>query len=226
MSTHASYYQDSLYPLQDRCLAVLAGLETPFYLTGGTALSREYLQHRYSDDLDFFCNNEPLFEKVVERIIRSLRDVFPDIAVGTTTPSFVRLFLRDEDVDLKVDLVNDVPFHAGEIQLGHIFPSVDNPMNILSNKIAALARSEAKDVADILWISRAYQFDWARIMEEAKRKDVWGDELDVSRVLAGFPVAAFNDIRWIEAPDLAACERDLRQIAEDLAFARKNGLAH
>jgi len=30
---------------------------TPFYLTGGTALSRGYFNHRYSDDLDLFVNN-------------------------------------------------------------------------------------------------------------------------------------------------------------------------
>lgn len=29
-----------------------------FYLTGGTALSEYYLQHRYSEDLDFFSENE------------------------------------------------------------------------------------------------------------------------------------------------------------------------
>jgi predicted nucleotidyltransferase component of viral defense system len=47
------YYFDTLYPLQDAVIAVLAGLETEFYLTGGTAASRLYLQHRFSDDLDF-----------------------------------------------------------------------------------------------------------------------------------------------------------------------------
>jgi predicted nucleotidyltransferase component of viral defense system len=33
-----------------------------FYLTGGTALSRAYLNHRYSDDLDFFVNAVNDFE--------------------------------------------------------------------------------------------------------------------------------------------------------------------
>lgn len=225
MNTHASYYQDRLYPLQDRCLALVAGLGTPFYLTGGTALSREHLQHRYSDDLDLFCNDAPSFQKDAERIIRSLGDAFSELSVGTTAPTFVRLFVRDGDVELKVDLVNDVPYHAGELLPGHIFPLVDNPLNILSNKIAALPRGEAKDVADILWISRTHVFDWAGIMEEAKRKDVWGDELDASRVLAEFPIDAFEGIRWIVAPDLGACEVDLRRIAEDLALGRTNGLS-
>ena len=42
--------------------------ETDFYLTGGTALSRVYLKHRYSDDLDFFINNSNKFSTFVNKI--------------------------------------------------------------------------------------------------------------------------------------------------------------
>ncbi|MDR1421550.1 MAG: nucleotidyl transferase AbiEii/AbiGii toxin family protein, partial [Coriobacteriales bacterium] len=35
---------------------VVQSCKTPFYLTGGTALSRIYYAHRFSDDLDFFVN--------------------------------------------------------------------------------------------------------------------------------------------------------------------------
>ncbi len=47
----------ALYRLQDEVLAELVTLGTGFYLGGGTALSRFYLQHRYSDDLDFFSHD-------------------------------------------------------------------------------------------------------------------------------------------------------------------------
>ena len=40
-----------------------------FYFTGGTALSHYYLQHRYSDDLDFFST-----EKLSNDIIFGLMD--------------------------------------------------------------------------------------------------------------------------------------------------------
>lgn len=65
-----SYYRDQLYPLQDKVLYCIDKINTPFYLTGGTALSRCYLDHRYSDDLDFFQNHKgaltahPLFSKI------------------------------------------------------------------------------------------------------------------------------------------------------------------
>lgn len=154
-----------------------------------------------------------------------LNDALSDDVLRRLWPASLRTRYEYAREILKRDLVNDVPYHAGELLPGRIFPLVDNPLNILSNKIAALPRGEAKDVADILWISRTYVFDWAGIMEEAKRKDVWGDELDASRALAEFPIDAFEGIRWIVAPDLGACEVDLRRIAEDLALGRVNGLS-
>ncbi len=59
MITPHEYYTTSLYPLQDGILKIVTHLNTPFYLTGGTALSRCFFHHRYSDDLDFFVNADP-----------------------------------------------------------------------------------------------------------------------------------------------------------------------
>ena len=44
---------------------------TNFYFTGGTALSAFYLQHRYSEDLDFF--SEETFDT---QIVESFIDIF------------------------------------------------------------------------------------------------------------------------------------------------------
>ena len=57
MQADADFYLERLYPMQDRVLSRLAPIETGFYLTGGTAASRGYLHHRFSDDLDFFVND-------------------------------------------------------------------------------------------------------------------------------------------------------------------------
>ena len=49
-----------LTPRQRAVLAVIGrdkALTHAFYLTGGTALAEFYLQHRYSEDLDFFSTN-------------------------------------------------------------------------------------------------------------------------------------------------------------------------
>jgi hypothetical protein len=50
-----------LYLIQDEVLGLIDGLGLGFYLGGGTALSRFYLDHRYSDDVDLFSPNEQDF---------------------------------------------------------------------------------------------------------------------------------------------------------------------
>jgi hypothetical protein len=49
MNSFARHYTQSLYPFQDGILRIVQGLALPFYLTGGTVLSRHYFAHRYSD---------------------------------------------------------------------------------------------------------------------------------------------------------------------------------
>jgi|LSQX01.2.fsa_nt_gb hypothetical protein len=62
----------SLYKFQDEILLLLRDELSPFYLTGGTALSRYYLSHRYSEDLDFFCHDQEDFEPSISQIARTL----------------------------------------------------------------------------------------------------------------------------------------------------------
>ena len=68
---HENIYRDKIYPLQDRILKVLEELDLDFYLTGGTALSRCYLQHRYSDDLVLFVNDLSTFKNQCKTMINA-----------------------------------------------------------------------------------------------------------------------------------------------------------
>jgi len=56
----------NLYKAQNSILELMEKIDTPFYLTGGTALSRFYRNHRYSLDLDFLVNaNNRLAEYIL-----------------------------------------------------------------------------------------------------------------------------------------------------------------
>ena len=44
-------FYTKLYAFQDELLEIVRAQNVDFYLTGGTALSRAYLNHRYSDDI-------------------------------------------------------------------------------------------------------------------------------------------------------------------------------
>src|SRR3990172_6244146 len=70
MRGDSAFYLTRLYPMQDRVLAQLASVETGFYLTGGTAASRAYLHHRFSDDLDLFVNDDARFGLFAQRLVQ------------------------------------------------------------------------------------------------------------------------------------------------------------
>lgn len=65
-------------PQQERFLKFIANqpfLVKSFYFTGGTALSKFYLQHRFSEDLDFFSQKEYTPEKISPFIYKAKKDL-------------------------------------------------------------------------------------------------------------------------------------------------------
>src|SRR5580765_2246714 len=117
MQADADFYLERLYPMQDRVLARLARIETGFYLTGGTAASRGYLHHRFSDDLDFFVNDDDRFRLWAQRVVQALARSDNDwhVEVVHQEARFVRLTVTEADLVLKIEMVNDVPAHVGEL---------------------------------------------------------------------------------------------------------------
>ena len=146
-----AYYFDILYPFQDQVLELITRLDTGFHLTGGTAASRGYLQHRLSDDLDLFVNDDYRFGLWAERIVQMLaQHVGWRTEISLRQERFLRLTLTSEAALLKVELVNDVPSRVGEPWLHPTLGRLDTAENILANKVSALIdREEPKDLADI-----------------------------------------------------------------------------
>lgn len=219
------FYQNRLYPFQEDILKAVETLNLDFYLTGGTALSRCYLEHRYSDDLDFFVNAHSDFKNQCNAIINLFKQSKWECEVVTTSGSFVRVFLKDHVLSMKVDFVNDVPFHYGKVEGFQIFHRVDNWRNILSNKISALSRMEGKDFADILFIARRYSFEWEALIREAKEKDLWVEPLEICRIIKDFPADSLLNIKWINQIDIEKVKGHLTVLHDDIFFGRTNSLA-
>lgn len=216
------YYINQLYPLQDKILHVLAQKGLSFYLTGGTVLSRSYLHHRYSDDLDFFLNNSPDFRKETSLAVETIKQSCNKVEIALADENFLRLFLVDNNVTLKVEFINDVTFHAGEIIATPLYYRTDNKENILSNKISALSRNEEKDIADILFLSMDFDFSWPEIISFAKEKDMWVNELDVSKHIHDFEISRLENVKWIKRPVIEHLN-DLRlKISRDILNAANN----
>jgi hypothetical protein len=214
----------SLYRLQDKAFEALKGQYGPFYLTGGTALGRFYHYHRFSDDLDFFVNNDPGFSQEVKRIYKWLIGHLPvDTKSTVETEEFVRIWIGGE-VRMKLEFVNDTGEHWGAVLFSNGVP-LDNPGNILANKIGAmLSRDEAKDVFDIVYLSTNYSFNWKTIYEHATSKQLMNEE-DVLMRLTTFPVDWLKEQRWLKNPvDLPSFKEKLERMADDFLLAKDNSL--
>lgn len=220
------YYQNILYPLQDKVLRITEKLPVDFYLTGGTALGRAYLNHRYSDDLDFFVNDNRDFRQQVEIVIKALKNKNIATEISVTGDDFARVFIKEGDALLKIDFVNDIPYRCGETLKTDLFIRTDSVINILSNKLAALSRHSAKDVADIVFISLNYAFNWVEIVREASEKDVWVNAVEICRILDEFPVEKLDELIWVKPiNDKGIFNEKLRILIKDILKGSSNTLS-
>ena len=217
------YYQNLLYPLQNKFLAVFSEYNNEkFYLTGGTALSRFYFQHRYSEDLDFFSAKElKEFRKDIKDILDLAEKKFFSFEIEIISDSFARIFLQEDDTLLKIDFVNEVVFHWGEFKNFPLFACVDNAINILANKITAIMRYEAKDIVDIWILAKKLTFSWRDIMDIASKKSPV-DPIEVSKVIQTLPLDELKFIKWATDVDNEVVYNDLQKIATDILLGNDN----
>jgi len=222
-----SYKKDynKLYLLQDKFLCWFRLFQFPFYLTGGTALGRFYLNHRFSEDLDFFVNADPDFGVYIDKIKKEITNHFDaDIQQSLFTDDFCRIFIEEKGSILKIEFVNDVAYRAGQ-PMEYNYGKIDTPENILANKLTAIVgRDEPKDVFDIIHLSLNYSFNWQEIFFHSKEKTVI-NEIDVEERLYSFPVEWFENIHWILSPvEIQFYKNTINQIADDFLLGKGNSL--
>jgi predicted nucleotidyltransferase component of viral defense system len=207
-------YENIIYPLQDRVLAAFEKAGTGFYLTGGTALSRYYFGHRYSDDLDFFVNDDKKFEEYMVSVYSALKDAGIAVEQKVNDERFKRIIA---DKILKIEFVNDVPFYLGVHQKikGAPYSKTDNLMNILSNKITAFKdRDEPKDIVDIREIALNIKPDWKIIFEAADSKAAGIFPPELAEKMDKFDVKKLDKINWIKKPAQEMFKKDLQEIIQ------------
>jgi len=213
-----AYYFDRFYPLQDSVLKLIRKEDTGFYLTAGTAASRGYLNHRFSDDLDFFVNDDPRFGLWNDRLIHALSDQrLGQVTVLLREERFARVLLTVHDISIKLEFVNDVPSRVGITSDHPILGSLDSAENILANKIGAVIdRNEPKDLADIWGFCSLRRLSLQAAIEGAQGKAAGIFPADLARVLCSATREDWELIRWIEAPSADRFLEDLLQLGERL----------
>ena len=145
-----------------------------FYLTGGTALAEFYLQHRYSEDLDFFCEDEfsPLpiqaFTKKVKECLKAQKIEYQNF-LGLHT--FIFYLCGDEK--LKVDF-NFYPFPRIQkgLKLKNIL--IDSDYDIAVNKVHTIyMQPRARDYIDIYFLIKEKGYSFGDLLMKAKAKFDW-----------------------------------------------------
>ncbi len=170
------FYNGVVYAVQDTFLKVFSErLGDIFRLTGGTALSRFYLKHRLSEDLDLFTESTDLFTKgQIDRLLalvgEDLKRFELDMRVEGRGPLYTRLSVKHGNLSLRIDLSVD-KFLSDPVRTQEGF-LIDSLENIAVNKLIAFEdRAEIKDLMDMLFLERE-GFSLDRLLELADEKGV------------------------------------------------------
>lgn len=146
-----------------------------FYLTGGTALSAYYLNHRYSEDLDFFSEKE-IDLSAINVFLRKAKSI-----CGIKTIDFEQAFnrniffltLENRQDTLKVEFTY-YPFTrlGAPLRVGGLF--IDSILDIAVNKVFTIAENpRARDFIDVYFILQKKDFSFKELLKKARLKFDW-----------------------------------------------------
>jgi len=164
-----------LTALQEEFLKIFSATELKniFYLTGGTALSAFYLQHRISEDMDFFTDEERDVLRALPIINEIASKIKGEIEIKKSFISYIEFFITRGDEIVRCDFALDSPYRLGEKVLNKKYDIyIDNLIDISCNKLSALYdRGEPKDFVDVFFIDREV-ISFEKLIEKAKKKHV------------------------------------------------------
>lgn len=161
---------------QELALKLIAGtdLAKGFYFSGGTALAQYYLQHRKSEDLDFFSEVE-FDPQAISVILKSLQS-----RLGFESYDYQNSFNRNlyflrfsDDYVLKLEFTF-YPFSQVEPPTHKDGLLVDSVIDIATNKLFTIAQKpRGRDYFDLFTIIQKYGFTTEQLRMLAKQKFDW-----------------------------------------------------
>ncbi len=190
-------------------------LRSHFYFTGGTALSSVYLQHRDSEDLDFFSENAFNSEVVFDKLTQwSDHDKF-GIDLRTIENINVFQLTFPKNVPLKVDFVY---YRHKRIEAGQIIDGlqIDSLFDIAINKLLTTnQRTQVKDFVDLYFLLQTFSI-WD-LMEGVRVK--FKVKLDPYIIASDFfKIETFDTLpRMIKPLSLEELRAFFQETAKDLA---------
>lgn len=228
-ATLSNEHYQKLYRLQDDVLAIIEDSNPVFYLGGGTALSRFHYNHRYSDDLDFFTLEEIDFSEAVQDLHQKLEETGYRVSTYGFSNRFARFSLEEPErypgFPLKCDFISPRKgTHIGDFGKSPIYSRIDNPQNILTEKISFLHKKFPKDIADVWVICRNLSFSWEEVIKQANQKRTT-DPLFAAESLASFHADELEKVRWISPIRIEKFERDREIIVQNIITKEDNQIS-
>lgn len=163
-------------PIQNQCLKLFPTVtqSSEFYLTGGTALAYFYLQHRKSEDLDFFTSVEGLIPFFSKSLTDYLCRQGLQAKVQRGFYTFAEILVSSNGENTIIHLAQDTGFRFEPVSECAEFPGlkVDPLKDIASNKLLALfGRAALRDFIDVYWLIKGKYFSKDQLVDWAKQKD-------------------------------------------------------
>lgn len=193
--------QKKVYDAQDEILSALKKhARFPFVLSGGTALSRFYFHHRFSEDLDFFFTGyEFSFETIIETV-NALRKsgLFFDLVGKTDQPGRLKIaaYVASSPPHVKIDFLEDHlsgmwPSEKRTSESGLVF-EVDSPDQIYYRKLYSILEQKhrlekvmrEKDLVD-LYILHTYHCPMEKTVAFYRKNHISFDTEGLMMVLDG-----------------------------------------
>ena len=148
-----------------------------FYLSGGTALAEFYIPYRFSEDLDFFSENEIQTDEIIA-FLKSVKSKLGFESFDFNT-SFNRnlFFLNFKKDTLKIEFTYYpfTPFNASKMEYGIKIDSVED---IAVNKLFTIYQNpRSRDFMDLYMIVKRYNYDLSDLIKKAKIKFDWHVDL-------------------------------------------------
>lgn len=165
-----------LTPNQKKTLKAIStsNLAKQFYFSGGTALSHYYLQHRFSEDLDFF-KEEEFDPQSVYITLKSLKSNinYEKIDIQTSMNRNLYFIHYPDESILKVEFTY-YPFT--QIEPTQLIDGllVDSALDIATNKLFTIVQNpRGRDYYDLYYLIQKYNYTIPKLRMLAKQKFDW-----------------------------------------------------
>lgn len=216
---------DQLYKLQDKFLTWLLTLNMPVYLTGGTALGRFYLEHRFCNNLYLHVNEPDRYLNYISELTNKLKSSFSlNLKETTFNEDFTSLAIAEDETILQIELIRNMNLNLN-ILSEYKYGLIDTPANILPKKLKAILwRNDVEDIFDIVHIAHNYSFNWGEINSHRELFSKYKMS-DVRKRIATHPTGKLKKANWLKSPiDTVAFKKELEQIAYDFETGANNSL--